>query len=228
VKTQELIEVGVKLLSDVKDEHKFYSVDGRVLQNIHDLVALLDTIQDEHFYHHVTQDRNDFALWIESCIGDLDLALQIRDATDAQTVKSLIKKRLESVEKALLDYENKSLKKSDKKTKTKSKISVKGKKARIKKKTKENVVEAGDSEFGHADILSEIERAISETKDRAVALEKAVMDNDVAIDAVHAASQKQAMQIIERKFYWGDFIIGFSFGIILGIIMTAIYYAFFV
>ena len=228
MKTQELIEVGVKLLSDVKDEHKFYSVDGRILQNVHDLVALLDTIQDEHFYHHVTEDRNDFALWIESCIGDLDLALKVRDAPDAEAVKNLIKTRLESVEKALLDYENKSLKKNEKKVKTKSKISVKGKKTRSKKKIEENVVEAGEGEFGHADILSEIERAISETKDRAVALEKAVLDNDTAIDAMHAATQKQAMKTIERNFYWGDFIIGFSFGIILGIIITAIYYAFFV
>jgi hypothetical protein len=227
VKTQELIDTGVKLLSDVKDEHKFYSVDGRVLQNVHDLVALLDTIQDEQFYHHVTEDRNDFALWIEGCIGDLDLALRVRDAPDAESVKSIIKERLEQVEKALLDYENKSELKAEKKVKQKSKISVNAKKKTPKKSKESKTAAEPEATFGHSDILHEIERAINETKDRAVALEHAVLNNDAAIDAVHAASQKQMMSVSERKFYWGDFIIGFSFGTILGVIITAIYYGFF-
>ncbi|MFT4309128.1 MAG: hypothetical protein ACMXYL_01425 [Candidatus Woesearchaeota archaeon] len=226
MKTQELIDVGVKLLSDVKDEHIFHAVDGRILQNIHDLVALLDTIQDEHFYHHVTQDRNDFALWIENCIGDLDLSLKIRDAPDAQAVKEIIKQRLEAVEKALLDYENETIKKKEKKSKAKSKISVdsKPKKKRKSKKSEEPVPE--EAVFGHSDILGEIERAINETKDRTIALEKAIIDNETAIDAVHAASQKQSSGVTEKKFYWGDFLIGFAFGTILGIIATAIYYGF--
>jgi hypothetical protein len=231
METQELIEVGIKLMSDVRDEHKFYSVDGKVLKNIHDLVALLDTIQDEHFSHHVTETRNDFALWIENCIGDLDLALKIKDAPDSSTIKNLIKERLEVVENALLDYEHNIV--VEKQGITKSKIDVSQKKPKKQSKKSKKALEQQltpptEGSFGHSDILYEIERAINETKQRTEALEKAVIDNDTAIDAVHAASQKQGMLTINRKFYWGDFIIGFSFGLILGIIVTAIYYGFIV
>lgn len=60
-------------LKDVPESNYFRLSDGRVIRNIEELLNILKISDDALFYHHVTQERNDFAEWIKHCINHIDL-----------------------------------------------------------------------------------------------------------------------------------------------------------
>lgn len=105
MKRDELIEQGTRLLSDVREDEHFKTVDGRTLRSVRELVLLLETFSDEHFRHHVNEHRNDFAAWVENSVGDPVLADRIRDATTPQGIQRAISKRLAGIESQLLAFE---------------------------------------------------------------------------------------------------------------------------
>jgi hypothetical protein len=105
MKREEIIEQGMRLLSDVHDNEHFRTVDGRTLRSVRELVLLLETFQDEHFRHHVNEHRNDFAAWIEHSVGDATLADRIKNARSRQDIQRAIAHRLEELENDLLTVE---------------------------------------------------------------------------------------------------------------------------
>lgn len=56
----------------------FWTCDGRVLHNLHDLHHALEEMSDESFCHHVNKEKNDFAKWVEEVLEDGQLARQMR------------------------------------------------------------------------------------------------------------------------------------------------------
>jgi len=71
---------------EVPEEYYFYLKDGRVLKTIKELIAALSDMEDSVFYHHVTDEKNDFANWIGEIIKDYYLAEQLQKARTKEQV----------------------------------------------------------------------------------------------------------------------------------------------
>jgi len=64
-------------------EHKwFYFKHGRRASNIEELKTALESIDESEFKHHVNNDKNDFANWVEDVFGEQKLANSMREASD--------------------------------------------------------------------------------------------------------------------------------------------------
>lgn len=73
----------------------FWTTDGAILENIHDLHMAFGSMDDEVFLHHVTKEKNDFADWVEYVLQDLECAAELRKT-----------KKLSQAEKVLLKHLN--------------------------------------------------------------------------------------------------------------------------
>lgn len=69
-------------VSIAPQEHEFVTLDGKRLKSIVELAHELDQMADHVFYHHVTQDRNDFANWIKDVFHEAELARQVALTND--------------------------------------------------------------------------------------------------------------------------------------------------
>jgi hypothetical protein len=78
------------------DEHKiakekaFVVRDGTTLHSLKDLYGHLAVIKDEDFRHHVNEQKNDFAAWIEHVHGDRFLAASARRANTKEELQRTI------------------------------------------------------------------------------------------------------------------------------------------
>jgi deoxyxylulose-5-phosphate synthase len=62
----------------------FIRVDGQPITSLVDLAKQVDNMADDVFYHHVTEDRNDFATWVDDIINDKTLAKSIGKMKDRE------------------------------------------------------------------------------------------------------------------------------------------------
>lgn len=65
------------LYTDVPSEKSFILCDGRVIFNCVELADLLITMNEDIFVYHVTDNKNDFANWINDVFCDSNLASKI-------------------------------------------------------------------------------------------------------------------------------------------------------
>ena len=72
----------------------FWTTDGHILADLKDLRDALETMSDEVFAHHVTNEKNDFADWIESVLRDEECAVKMRKAKKPNTAQKVIVSRL--------------------------------------------------------------------------------------------------------------------------------------
>jgi hypothetical protein len=76
------------------DERKVKDVfvlkDGTKLHSLKDLYGHLSTISEEDFSHHVNEQKNDFAAWIEHTHRDKFLAQSIRQAKSKEEMQKQI------------------------------------------------------------------------------------------------------------------------------------------
>lgn len=61
----------------VQKEEFFYSVDGKIIKNLADLQLALMFMDDMHFFFHVTEEKHDFAQWVNDVLGEYKLAKQM-------------------------------------------------------------------------------------------------------------------------------------------------------
>jgi len=85
------------VLKRVKPEFYFVVVDGKKIKNLPELAIALDSMTEEVFSHHVTDERNDFANWVRDAIGEIELADKImgidsKTDTQLQLLKHIVKK----------------------------------------------------------------------------------------------------------------------------------------
>lgn len=80
IKELKLISNELGLFRNVKPEEYFHMHNGIVLKNLHDLIDILEVIDDEAFNFHVKHDKNDFSEWIRHVFKDNKLADKIRNA----------------------------------------------------------------------------------------------------------------------------------------------------
>ena len=62
---------------DAQGDKKFFCVSGTAYANLRQLHVGLLTMKDEHFRHHVSAEKNDFARWVADVFGDAQLAAEL-------------------------------------------------------------------------------------------------------------------------------------------------------
>ena len=93
----EIVTNNMKFLDNVKPENNFILNNGFVIKSIPELANVLDELDDNVFYHHVNNERNDFANWIQNCIGDSVLVNRIRKISTKDELVDLLNARIEEI-----------------------------------------------------------------------------------------------------------------------------------
>jgi len=88
------IETAKKILSDVAKTSSFKLKHGKEVLNLEGLYDELKEMSEEVFKHHVNDQKNDFANWIEECIGDKYLSAEIREIKIKEKMLEIVKSRL--------------------------------------------------------------------------------------------------------------------------------------
>ena len=74
------------------DGECFWSRDGQILSNLADLSFAIGSMDDSIFLHHVNDEKNDFADWVEYVLQDKECAKALRRSskkTQAQKIVDL-------------------------------------------------------------------------------------------------------------------------------------------
>ncbi|MBU0472184.1 MAG: hypothetical protein KKF89_01520 [Nanoarchaeota archaeon] len=71
-----------KGLKKAAPEVCFYMVEGTCCSDLCELSVAIDSLSDELFKHHVNDEKNDFANWIEAVMEDKELADALRQSKD--------------------------------------------------------------------------------------------------------------------------------------------------
>lgn len=75
----------------LKDKSQaFVLKDGTSLHSLKDLYGHLSTISDEDFKHHVNEQKNDFASWVEHSHNDKFLAQHMRQTISRQDMQKAV------------------------------------------------------------------------------------------------------------------------------------------
>ena len=80
--------------NDVHEEKKFWVNDGSILKNLKELPDALKQMSDETFMHHVNENKNDFANWVEDVVGERKLARELRSLNSRAAMMTAVKRRL--------------------------------------------------------------------------------------------------------------------------------------
>lgn len=86
--------VQTKQLVRTSTEYSFWMTDGQILNSLLELEGALATMHKDVFLHHVTDDKNDFADWVEYVLDDHICAAALRTATTAKKAQVAVKKAL--------------------------------------------------------------------------------------------------------------------------------------
>lgn len=73
---------------------RFYLSNGDECGSLNELLRKLKVIDDECFSHHVGEDKNDFANWVEFCVKDKVLGKKIRKLNDRAEIIAVIENKL--------------------------------------------------------------------------------------------------------------------------------------
>lgn len=92
------MDVG-RVLGDVPQDMCFWVNNGPILYNLGDLSAALKTMNLKTFRHHVNKDRNDFAVWIDTSVGDKLLARGMGKIKTRKTTLKKVNDRIRSLKK---------------------------------------------------------------------------------------------------------------------------------
>ncbi len=65
------------LLKDAPKGKEFVLKEGLRIKNLLDLSVALHDMSDDIFFNHVTDDRNDFAAWVNDVFDEKELALEL-------------------------------------------------------------------------------------------------------------------------------------------------------
>lgn len=78
------------------NEQSFWVNDGQILNSLLALHEALLGMNDEVFYHHANQDKNDFADWVEFVLCDGSCAIDLRKVEDKAKASTVVGKHLKT------------------------------------------------------------------------------------------------------------------------------------
>ena len=88
-----------RALADVSQEHVFRCCDGKVLKSLRELMAALDSMTDETYACHCSQNKNDFSAWVMDGVGDEKLAEDLAGAHNKRKAADTVADRIIYLEK---------------------------------------------------------------------------------------------------------------------------------
>lgn len=97
-------EEAKKILSDVKPEFRFYTLDGKALKNIQELFQELIVMSNEVFNHHVLEKNNDFSNWVREIVMDEEIVDEMLKSKDKAQMIKVIKKRIDELQNCIKNY----------------------------------------------------------------------------------------------------------------------------
>jgi hypothetical protein len=78
----------------INPEHYFFLRDGRVLKDVIELADTLENINNDIFYHHVNNEKNDFSNWIKDIFENKELSEEIFTIREPRQMQVIILKHL--------------------------------------------------------------------------------------------------------------------------------------
>jgi len=87
-------KIKAKLKKKINDEHCFIMITGHKIKNVKELAEILENVDDEHFNHHVTEDKNDFSNWVRDIFEEHTLADQLKKAKNKEQTRIIIYKHI--------------------------------------------------------------------------------------------------------------------------------------
>ncbi|MBN1377548.1 hypothetical protein JW949_04435 [Candidatus Woesearchaeota archaeon] len=82
------------LNKEISPEKYFILNSGKAIATVRELVEELQIMNDELFRHHVNDERNDFANWIQDVFEDKKLAKKLREIKDREKTRTAIYKHI--------------------------------------------------------------------------------------------------------------------------------------
>ena len=85
---------------NVNPEHVFKLADTTIeLRNLHELAEALEIMSDESYNHHVTDTKNDFAVWVKEVLHDDMLSQKLQSVSKKKAALKAVNQRIKQVEK---------------------------------------------------------------------------------------------------------------------------------
>jgi len=84
----------ISLFIDIAPDKYFVLCDGKTIKDYQELASLLETVNDDVFFYHVNNERNDFANWVNDVFGEEKLANEIRKSKNKTEIIAIIYKHL--------------------------------------------------------------------------------------------------------------------------------------
>ncbi len=84
-------------LENVPERYAFLLKDGNRLLNVEELAKALKKMEHDVFYHHVSEERNDFHNWIRDIVLDLELAEKLLNAKNPEEARKILDRRIEFI-----------------------------------------------------------------------------------------------------------------------------------
>lgn len=79
-----------KVLINAPETKQFLMCDGQKIKNLKELSLIMKNVNEEVFKHHVTNNKNDFANWIQHVLKEKELSSQLKKIKTKQKTQKLI------------------------------------------------------------------------------------------------------------------------------------------
>jgi len=84
-------------LQDTPSDKVFWLHGGKTIKNILELAKELKQMNSETFAHYVTNEKNDFANWIQHCIKDEQLAALLKTTKNKERMAAIVERRIQEL-----------------------------------------------------------------------------------------------------------------------------------
>ena len=191
----------------IPEDKWFYFASGRKASSIEELKQALEGMDEGEFRHHVNNEKNDFASWVEGVFQEKDLAKSMREVSEKDGLIIILEGYLEEKEASSIAPEQtpqiKKIIPSDRKLheeiEEQEEQQAEFKEEQVPKPEKERVL-------SHREIKSIVEGA-----------------KHVFAELEHRKAKKEdALKPMHHHLVLKEFIYGFILGLIFGLIMLGI------
>ena len=76
------------------NDRSFWLNDGQILNSLMALKEALAKMDENVFFHHVNEEKNDFADWVDAVLGDSECAATLRKVKSPKNAHVAVSKRL--------------------------------------------------------------------------------------------------------------------------------------
>ncbi|MDP6293557.1 MAG: hypothetical protein QF486_05220 [Candidatus Woesearchaeota archaeon] len=94
-KTTKKSRVGKKqIFGGIHADSSFVLKSGKPLRSVYELIDALETMHQDTYKHHVSEDNNDFANWVRDCFDEPGLASHMEKMRDQQETQKVLLKHM--------------------------------------------------------------------------------------------------------------------------------------